>query len=264
MHAPFQAPQHTIKLIAAYAGNTLAKGLFVIYFGLGTALAGVQIQHWTHSSGAKVYLGTSPAIPMVDVLIEWDAGSRRDPALQAGLADATAAMLSRGVAAQAGAPALDENALGEAWADLGASFSVNANNDRFGVGLRSLTYPDLLDKAAALAGRMISSPAWSEAVWARDRARWVASIQEAQNRPATLAGRAFAQAVYGSHPYGFEATEATPQGHQRGRHEGVLHPPHRALRCAGQHRGCAQPRAGRRPGGPHAGRPGRARMQRPA
>ena len=36
-----------------------------------------------------------------------------------------------------------------------------------------------------------------------------ASIREANTRPATVAGRAFASAVYGSHPYGFETTEAS-------------------------------------------------------
>ena len=36
-----------------------------------------------------------------------------------------------------------------------------------------------------------------------------ASIREANTKPATVAGRAFAHAIYGSHPYGFETTEST-------------------------------------------------------
>jgi zinc protease len=198
-----------ITFIANKSINTPAICLFCLMNWLPQAVAGVQIQQWTHSSGAKVYLGESPAIPMVDVLIEWDAGSRRDPAAQMGLAAAAANMLSKGVAAQGGAAALDENAVGEAWADLGASFSASAGSDRFSASLRSLTYPDLLDKAAVLAARILSAPAWSEAVWARERARWIAGIKEANTRPATIANRTFAQAVYGKHPYGYEPTEAT-------------------------------------------------------
>jgi hypothetical protein len=148
---------NTIKLIAYRAINTPAIFLFCLVCWSPQAAAGVQIQQWTHSSGAKVYLGESPAIPMVDVLIEWDAGSRRDPAAQMGLAAAAANMLNKGVAAQGGAAALDENAVGEAWADLGASFNASASSDRFSASLRSLTYPDLLDKAAALAARMLSA-----------------------------------------------------------------------------------------------------------
>ena len=81
----------------------------------------LPIQHWTQPSGAKVWLVASPALPMVDVRIDFDAGNRRDPASQAGLADAVALMASKGVKGlpgdqtvkgQEAAPPLDENALG--------------------------------------------------------------------------------------------------------------------------------------------------------
>ncbi len=175
----------------------------------GPTRAAIPIQHWTHASGARVYLVESPGIPMLDVQVDVDGGSRRDPAAQAGLASVTADLLTAGVAAQGGAPALDENQLSEAWADLGASFGANASGERFSLSLRSLTQPDLLQRAVALAARQLASPAWPEAVWQRDRARTVAAWQEAQTRPATHAGRAFAQAVYGDHPYGREANPQT-------------------------------------------------------
>ena len=115
------------------------------------AQAGIPIQHWVMPNGARVYLVEAPGLPMVDVQIDFDAGARRDPAHQVGLASATALMMSKGLAAHAGAPAMDENALGEAWADLGASLSLGASNDRFSVNLRSLTRTELLDGAVQLA-----------------------------------------------------------------------------------------------------------------
>ncbi|EHL24270.1 peptidase M16 domain-containing protein [Acidovorax sp. NO-1] len=160
-------------------------------------------------SGAKVYLVESPVIPMVDVQIDFDAGSRRDPAGQSGLASAVASMASKGVKAAGSEPALDENALGEAWADLGASFDAGADNDALHYTLRSLTDPALLDKAARLAARQIGEPGWPADVWERDRARWGASIKESLTRPATVAAHAFGSAVYGSHPYGVRTTEET-------------------------------------------------------
>ncbi|MEP6792112.1 MAG: pitrilysin family protein, partial [Ramlibacter sp.] len=42
-----------------------------------------------------------------------------------------------------------------------------------------------------------------------DRDRLGAAIREANTRPATVAGKAFAAAVYGNHPYGFDANEAS-------------------------------------------------------
>ncbi len=184
---------------------TLAWALFCLQM----AHAGLPIQHWTQPNGARVWLVESPAIPMVDVQIDFDAGGRRDPAQQAGLAAVMAGMLSKGVGARGTDAALDENQLGEAWADLGASFGAGAGGDRMSLSLRSLTEPDLLERAVALAARQIAEPSFPDAVWVRERERLAASIREANTRPATIAGRAFGQGVYGSHPYGYEMTEAT-------------------------------------------------------
>jgi zinc protease len=118
-------------------------------------------------------------------------------------------MLLAEVAAQPGQPALDENQLGEAWADLGAQFGASASGDRFSVSLRTLTEPELLRGAVALAARQLAAPAWPERIWQRDRERTIAGLIEAENRPGTHAARAFDAAVYGSHPYGFDTTPAT-------------------------------------------------------
>ena len=196
----------TLKNIAALACCTALSGLFLV----NSAWAGIPVEHWTQPSGVKVFLASSPGIPMVDVQIDFDAGSRRDPAHLAGLANVTMSLAGKGVRAGAdGAPALDENALGEAWADLGASLSGGAGNDRTSFSLRSLTYPDLLTQAAQLAARELGEPAFPAALWARERSSLNAALKEANTRPATLVARAFNAAVYGQHPYGFEMTEAT-------------------------------------------------------
>jgi zinc protease len=195
----------TIKKIASYALLTWAAALFVI----NPAQAGIPIEQWTQPSGVQVFLAQSHSLPMVDVQLDFDAGSRRDPAAQAGLASVTASMTGKGVLASGKEPALDENALSEAWADLGASFGGGASQDRMSFRLRSLTYPDLLDKATQLAARQLGAPAFPHAIWLRERATLNAALKESNTRPGTLAARAFNTAVYGAHPYGFETTEAT-------------------------------------------------------
>ena len=194
-----------IKMRAICLALTGASGLFVC----GFASAGLPIAQWTQPSGAQVFLVESPAVPMVDIRVEFDAGGRRDPVGQTGLASVMAASLSDGVRAFGHAPALDENALGEAWADLGAGFSAGASGDRLSVSVRSLTDPDLLAQAVALAARQLAEPAFPAAVWQRDRRKMIASLKEAQTQPATHAERAFAHAVYGAHTYGAEMTAAT-------------------------------------------------------
>ena len=192
------------KLIAARVLLVLAAAVLSSQI----AFAGLPIQQWTLANGARVWLAESHAIAMVDVELDFDAGTRRDPAGKAGLANVTAQMASKGIAASQGQPALDENQLGEAWADLGAGFGASASLDRMSFSLRSLSYPDLLPKAAQLAARQLGGPAFPDAVWVRERERISAAIREANTRPATVAGKAFVAAVYGAHPYGFDANEA--------------------------------------------------------
>lgn len=199
-----------LRALAAAA----AAGLSLI---CGSAVAAIPIQHWTQPSGAKVYLVESPSIPMVDVRIDFDAGERRDTEAQAGLADVTAGMTAKGVTAAKALPdavtaypqAMDENQLGQAWADLGAGFDAGASRDRMSFSLRSLTDPELLPKAIDLASRQLGEPSFPDDVWQRERQRMDASIREANTRPGTIAGHAYGHAVYGDHPYGYETTEET-------------------------------------------------------
>lgn len=203
----------SMKSSKKIAARTCVAGVFATFY-LNSAWAILPIEHWQQPSGAQVWLVHSPSIPMVDVQLRFDGGSRRDPQGQEGLASAVALMSSKGVQALPGQPAstaLDENALGQAWADLGASLDVGAGNDGLSYSLRSLTQPDVLAQAADLASRQIAQPSWSESVWQRERQRWSAALKEAATRPGTVAGQAFAPAVYSGHPYGRFATPASLQ-----------------------------------------------------
>ena len=217
--SPFTSPfLMTIpQLIAKKSIKSGASSLFGFIF-LVAALSGlllapvhaaIPIQHWVQPNGARIYLVESPAIAMVDVQIDFDAGSRRDPAAKAGLASIMSAMLDKGVLARPDAPALGENELSEAWADLGAQFGAGAGPDTLGFSLRSLTDPDLLAKAVALAARELAEPAFPDAVWQREQQRLVAALKESETRPGSVVSRAYTQAVYGTHPYGFQLTQAT-------------------------------------------------------
>ena len=195
----------TLKKFTAGAAAVLAV------WGLSaqSAWALLPIEHWTQPSGAQVWLVNSPDIPMVDVQLDFDAGSRRDPSAKTGLATAVGLMTSKGVSASGEQPALDENGLGQAWADLGASFGGAAGRDSFTYGLRSLSDKKLLDSAVTLAARQIASPSWPQDVWQSERERWSAGIKEADTRPGTQASKAFRQAVFGSNPYGASTTVET-------------------------------------------------------
>ena len=196
------------KIFKKIAGSAFLAGVSSLFYAQ-SAFALLPIEHWTQDSGAQVWLVQSPAIPMVDVQVDFDAGSRRDPAAQAGLASSAALMSAKGVRADGQDPALDENQLGEAWADLGAGLDASAGRDALSFSLRSLTQPDLLDRAVRLAARQLGEPSYPEDVWQRERARWQAAIAEADTKPGTVAGKTFAKAVYGDNPYGQQVTART-------------------------------------------------------
>jgi zinc protease len=179
--------------------------------GMSLAHAGIPIEHWTQANGAQVFLVQSPGLPMVDVQIDFDAGARRDPAGRAGLASATALMIGKGLKARGALPALDENAVGEAWADGGALFSASASSDRMSFTLRSLTRTEVLDASMRLAARHLADPAFAADIWTRERQRWSASLRESLTKPATVADRAWTPAVFGTHPYGQQTTPESLQ-----------------------------------------------------
>ena len=170
------------------------------------AQATVVIEQWTEPNGARIALIRLTNLPMVDLQIDVDAGSRREPESLTGLANATTMMLTHSVRAHNGQPAMDENAVAEAWADLGAQFGVSASADRMSVRLRTLSQNAVAQASINLAAKQLAFPAFEPQAWDRDRQRMIAAWQDAEKQPDVMAERSFEQAVFRGHPYGREAT----------------------------------------------------------
>ena len=97
--------------------------------------AALKIQHWVLDNGARVYFVENHTIPMLDVNLDFDAGSRRDPANRAGLASLTNGMLARGIAKAtlpdgSVEPAMSEASISDAIADVAAQRSGGVSADR--------------------------------------------------------------------------------------------------------------------------------------
>ena len=107
----FSRPSARLRRTLAVAAGLLA-GL-----GAAAAQAAIPIEHWTASTGARVYFVRSPSIPMLDINVDFDAGSRYDPPGKAGLATLTAALLDKGTGAVEGQPARDEAQIADAFAE---------------------------------------------------------------------------------------------------------------------------------------------------
>ncbi|MEK9719587.1 MAG: insulinase family protein, partial [Quisquiliibacterium sp.] len=134
------------------------------------------------------------------ISIGLDAGARYDPPGKEGLASMTNAMLAKGV------EGLDESAIAERLAMVGAERGGGAGDDRASLTLRTLSSPQELETGVATLQLMLSRPSFPEQILAREKERSAQSLREAQSKPGNIARRAFNQALYGTHPYGRDAT----------------------------------------------------------
>lgn len=160
------------------------------------ARATPHIEQWSAPSGARVLFVESHALPMVDIQIDFAAGSAREPADKAGLAGLTRGLL------EAGAGALDERAISDRSADIGAQIGGGTDDDRTSLSIRSLSSTTERDAAVGLAATLLAQPTFPADVLERERARAIAGLKEALTKPATLAERRFTALSYAGHPYG--------------------------------------------------------------
>ncbi len=160
------------------------------------AQAGVKIQSWQAKSGAKVLFVVNHDLPMLDVAVHLDAGSRRDSPALAGRAALVAGMM------QLGAGGLSEETIAKRLADVGAEMGPSFDRDRAGYSLRTLSSPREREQALDVLAKVLQAPDFPEAVLQREKARTIAALREAETQPAAIANKVFYKAVYGDHPYG--------------------------------------------------------------
>ncbi len=162
------------------------------------ANASPEIQHWQTSNGARVYFVPAPELPMVDIRIIFDAAGARDKI--PGVALMTNGLLDEG----AGKMNTDE--IADAFSAIGAQFSTSSHRDMSIVSLRSLTQPQLLDKAITTMTKVISEPTFPKESLERERNRMLIALQGKKQSPGAIAGETFFAALYGDHPYANEAS----------------------------------------------------------
>ena len=178
---------------------------------MGCLLYGVQvyaalpIQHWVTENGARVFFVETHAIPVLDISVEFDAGSRRDPAGKAGLAALTNGSLDKGIVGE-GREDVTEAQILDTFADTGALRSNMTGMDRAGYSLRVMSGHAESESAIRMMAQLLAKPSFPEALLERDKARLVASLKEEMTRPDSIAAKAFRKDIYPAHPYGESST----------------------------------------------------------
>src|SRR5262245_42959979 len=194
--------------------GAVAAALGVAIPALAFAQGQPTARQWTTPSGARVQSVESRAVPMVDIAVDFAAGSAFDAPAKSGTAALTHALLDAGTAE------LSEEELAAVYADTGALPSGTVERDRATVQLRTLSSAPELGRAIAAFAAMVQRPAFPRAAFERERARLAARMREEEVQPGALADRRFYAGLYRGHPYGQTATAETVSALER---EDVLH-----------------------------------------
>lgn len=166
------------------------------FYLLTTAVANpeLHLETWNTSSGTPVYYVSAPQIPMVDVLVAFDAGTDRDGA-QPGLASLTANMLGQGTST------LSADQIADQLDSLGAVFNSAPSRDMNIVGFRSLTKADVLNSTLQLFIDTLTQANFPANAFARVKANTLQALTMQQQNPTAIAAinfykNAFANSVY--------------------------------------------------------------------
>lgn len=176
----------------------ITGGLFAVLLLWGAASppawAGPAIEHWTRAEGGEVYFVAARELPIVDLELTFPAGSVRDGDLQ-GLATLVADMMLEGTAE------LDAEAIAAGFENLGVEVQASANRESASIQLRSLADDEHLEPALALLGKVLAGASFPDNAFQRAKRNRLLSLRQEQEKPASIAERAFYSALYGAHPY---------------------------------------------------------------
>ncbi|MBI2311872.1 MAG: insulinase family protein [Betaproteobacteria bacterium] len=173
---------------------------FIALCAAPAAWATLPIQHWQTSSGARVYFVENRDLPILDLSVDFPAGSGADTPEKSGVASLTRNLLPTG------ADGLTEDDIAKAMADVGAVLGGRFDQDRAGLGLRTLSSARERKQALEVFSRVLQKPGFPEKVLEREKARVIAALKESETKPDSIVDRAFNKLLYGDHPYGLRGS----------------------------------------------------------
>ena len=155
--------------------------------------AALNIQHWKTDNGASIYLIENNDLPIVDINVDFRAGSVRDSKQKSGLASLTNHIMVLG------SGGINEEDLANKFIDIGAQLDSSFDQDKSGFSLRTLS--EKRSEAIDLLTLVLHKPNFDNQIIKREKKRYIASIAQSAIMPESIASKAFMTALYGEHPY---------------------------------------------------------------
>lgn len=167
--------------------------------GASPLLSVAAIERTTLSNGLKVELARRDSVPLVRMMISFDAGFGADDRTRLGIQGLALNLLDEGAGGLTGPQ------IAEARERLGAGISAGAGYDRTRVSLDALK-PNLPGSLALFAD-VVQRPSFDAAELERVRGQTLAGIAQEEADPASITRRLLPVILYGAnHPYGVPTT----------------------------------------------------------
>jgi zinc protease len=163
-------------------------------FGSKDALAVPPVQRMELPNGLVVIVLEERTLPFVTLTLLADAGSRRDPSGQGGLAHITSKAMLRGTSERSATTIYEELDF------MGASLSSSCTQDFATFSLKTLTKD--LDKSFGIFLDTLLKPAFPEDEIQRQVEETLGEIRSSEDQPMEVAQRAFRKAIFPDSTYG--------------------------------------------------------------
>ena len=181
----------------------LAAALAGLLVVLPAAAGAIEIREITTPLGIKAWLVEDKSTPVVSLSFSFSGGTATDPAGQAGITDLMAGLLTDG------AGSMEAQAFRQRQEDAAASLGFNASLDRLTGSLRVLSANR--DEGFELLRLALTQPRFDPDMVAQRRAQTIASINQAAQRPGSVAGRTLMETLFAGHAYAADP-DGTPEG----------------------------------------------------
>ncbi len=182
-----------LKAILLFLGLVLTLSA-PVSFAASKAKPVLNIQRWQTRNGAEVYFVHEPQLPILDVVVTFDAGSAHD-----GNAFGLSALTSNLIFTAT--DSLSEDALSNDLESLGVQYASDAGRDMATVSLRTLTKASVLQPALKIFSEVVGHSKFTEKAFSRIKKQQLEAIKAQYQSPTKIASIALYKNLYGNHPY---------------------------------------------------------------
>ena len=171
----------------------LLAALSVALLWLPAVAGAVDIKTVTTPLGVKAWLVQDKSAPALSIAFSFSGGTASDPAGLSGVTSLMTTLLTDG------AGPLSAQAFRERQEDAAASVSFSASLDRVGGSLRVLSAKR--EEGFELLRLALTQPRFDNDMIEQRRAQTIAAINQANQRPNSVAARTLMEAEFAGHPY---------------------------------------------------------------